>query len=166
MVQTSIGNTLAFGKPGEHGNGQPWFADAAIAGEAIPFGAPVVIDGTTMKVKALGNEATACDGILVSPNQHVRQVLPTDTASISCAADDTVCVAKKGSWFIEIKGLSTKPTIKKLVSGVKIATGVWTLTDTAADQYAIVLDYQIFEIPAASSSASATYNVGLLVRIK
>lgn len=160
MVQTSIGNTLAFGKPGEHGNSQPWVADPAIVKTAVNFGAPVIYD-TDGTVKPA--TAAVCDGIAVSPNQHVRQVLPTDTASIAANVGDTIGIAKTGSWFIEIKGLSASPTLVKGVSGVKVASGAWAVAGSGDTPYATILDFEIFE--KVDDEDTKTYDVGLLIRI-
>lgn len=100
-MQTTIGNELVFGVPGEHANGQPYRADAYIAATEVTFGnlAGISSDG---KVGAMGASYGTFLGLFVSPHEHVRMVLPSDSRSLSVPAGTTVAVAKRGAWYVKV----------------------------------------------------------------
>lgn len=99
-MQTSINKLMALGIPGEHANTQPYFADAYIAATDVTMGGAAGIkDG---KVGAMGTNFPTFYGIFVSPHEHVKMELPSDSMSLKVAKGATVAVAKKGSWFLAV----------------------------------------------------------------
>lgn len=115
-MQTAIYKDMAYGIPGTHGNGQPYFADAYIAGATVTMGGVAAIDANGNAVPYSVTNATPV-GIFVNPNEHVRMVLPSDEHTLQVAAGQTVAIAKKGSWYVAI------PTADKdnWVKGAKLA---------------------------------------------
>jgi hypothetical protein len=92
---------MAYGIPGTHGNGQPYFADPYIAGAAVTMGGVAAIDANGNAVPYSAT-ATTPVGIFVNPNEHVRMVLPSDSRTLEVAAGASVAVAKKGSWYVAV----------------------------------------------------------------
>lgn len=118
-MQKTINKDMAVGIPGTHGNGQPYFADAYIAGADVLMGGAAYID-TDGTAKNLASGKTGC-GIFVNPNEHIRMVLPSDTASLVVAKGATVAVAKKGSWYVALPDNATEAA--KWVKGATLAYG-------------------------------------------
>lgn len=100
-MQTTINKDMAYGIPGTHGNGQPYFADPYIAGAAVTMGGVAAIDANGNAVPYSATAATPV-GIFVNPNEHVRMVLPSDSRTLEVAAGASVAVAKKGSWYVAV----------------------------------------------------------------
>ena len=100
-MQTTINKDMAYGIPGTHGNGQPYFADPYIAGAAVTMGGVASIDANGNAVPYSAT-ATTPVGIFVNPNEHVRMVLPSDSRTLEVAAGASVAVAKKGSWYVAV----------------------------------------------------------------
>ena len=100
-MQTTINKDMAYGVPGTHGNGQPYFADPYIAGAAVTMGGVAALDANGNAVPYSAT-ATTPIGIFVNPNEHVRMVLPSDEHTLVGAAGSTVAVAKKGSWYVAV----------------------------------------------------------------
>lgn len=114
-MQTTINTNMAFGIPGTHGNGQPYFADPYIAGAEVTMGGVAAIDANGNAVPYSVTNSTPV-GIFVNPNEHVRMVLPSADRSLAVAAGSTVAIAKKGAWYVAV------PTADKAnwVKGAKI----------------------------------------------
>lgn len=115
-MQTTINKDMAYGIPGTHGNGQPYFADPYIAGAAVTMGGVAAIDANGNAVPYSAT-ATTPVGIFVNPNEHVRMVLPSDSRTLEVAAGASVAVAKKGSWYVAVPEADKA----KWVVGAKLA---------------------------------------------
>lgn len=100
-MQTTIYKDMAFGVPGTHGNGQPYFADPYIAGADVTMGGVAAINTDGMAVPYSATASTPV-GIFVNPNEHVKMVLPSSERSLVVKAGDTVAIAKKGSWYVAV----------------------------------------------------------------
>ena len=100
-MQTTIYKDMAFGVPGTHGNGQPYFADPYIAGADVTMGGVAAINTDGMAVPYSATASTPV-GIFVNPNEHVKMVLPSSDRSLVVKAGDTVAIAKKGSWYVAV----------------------------------------------------------------
>lgn len=158
-MQTKITMNLAFGKPGEHANTQPYRADAYAVASAVTLGTLAYTGTGGVGAYAGGTRATYL-GLFVSPNEHVNMALPSSTATLQVPAGTTVAVAKRGSWFVAIPkvatangtytytGSGTAPTITAInastfgsqaaINGVKgqyvftYVTNAWTLNGDSA----------------------------------
>ena len=115
-MQTTIYKDMAFGVPGTHGNGQPYFADPYIAGADVTMGGVAAINTDGMAVPYSATASTPV-GIFVNPNEHVRMVLPSSERSLVVKAGDTVAIAKKGSWYVAVPQADAANWVK----GAKIA---------------------------------------------
>ena len=115
-MQTTIYKDMAFGVPGTHGNGQPYFADPYIAGADVTMGGVAAIDAGGMAVPYSATASTAV-GIFVNPNEHVKMVLPSGERSLVVKAGDTVAIAKKGSWYVAVPTADAANWVK----GAKLA---------------------------------------------
>lgn len=115
-MQTTINKDMAYGIPGTHGNGQPYFADPYIAGAAVTMGGVAAVDANGNAVPYSAT-ATTPVGIFVNPNEHVRMVLPSDSRTLEVAAGASVAVAKKGSWYVAVPEADKA----KWVVGAKLA---------------------------------------------
>ena len=115
-MQTRIYKDMAYGIPGTHGNGQPYFADPYIAGLPVTMGGVAAIDANGNAVPYSVTNSTPV-GIFVNPNEHVRMVLPSDQRTLEVAAGDTVAIAKKGSWYVSIPEADASNWVK----GAKLA---------------------------------------------
>ena len=100
-MQTRINKDMAYGIPGTHGNGQPYFADPYIAGATVTMGGVAAIDANGNAVPYSVTNATPV-GIFVNPNEHVRMVLPSEERTLTVAAGSTVAIAKKGAWYVAV----------------------------------------------------------------
>lgn len=100
-MQTTINKDMAFGIPGTHGNGQPYFADPYIAGATVTMGGVAAVNANGDAVPYSATDSTPV-GIFVNPNEHVRMVLPSDSRTLEVAAGATVAIAKKGSWYVAV----------------------------------------------------------------
>jgi hypothetical protein len=80
-MQTTIYKDMAFGVPGTHGNGQPYFADPYIAGADVTMGGVAAINTDGMAVPYSATASTPV-GIFVNPNEHVKMVLPSSDRSL------------------------------------------------------------------------------------
>lgn len=100
-MQTRINKDMAYGIPGTHGNGQPYFADPYIAGATVTMGGVAALDANGNAVPYSVTNATPV-GIFVNPNEHVRMVLPSEERTLAVAAGATVAIAKKGAWYVAI----------------------------------------------------------------
>lgn len=100
-MQTTIYKDMAFGVPGTHGNGQPYFADPYIAGADVTMGGVAAINADGMAVPYSATASTPV-GIFVNPNEHVKMALPSSERSLVVKAGDTVAIAKKGSWYVAV----------------------------------------------------------------
>lgn len=115
-MQTTIYKDMAFGVPGTHGNGQPYFADPYIAGADVTMGGVAAINTDGMAVPYSATASTPV-GIFVNPNEHVKMVLPSSERSLVVKAGDTVAIAKKGSWYVAVP----EGDAAKWIKGAKIA---------------------------------------------
>lgn len=115
-MQTTIYKDMAFGVPGTHGNGQPYFADPYIAGADVTMGGVAAINTDGMAVPYSATASTPV-GIFVNPNEHVKMVLPSSDRSLVVKAGDTVAIAKKGSWYVAVPAGDATNWVK----GAKIA---------------------------------------------
>ena len=115
-MQTTIYKDMAFGVPGTHGNGQPYFADPYIAGADVTMGGVAAINTDGMAVPYSATASTPV-GIFVNPNEHVKMVLPSSERSLVVKAGDTVAIAKKGSWYVAVP----EGDAANWVKGAKIA---------------------------------------------
>ena len=115
-MQTTIYKDMAFGVPGTHGNGQPYFADPYIAGADVTMGGVAAINSDGMAVPYSATASTPV-GIFVNPNEHVKMVLPSSERSLVVKAGDTVAIAKKGSWYVAVP----EGDAANWVKGAKIA---------------------------------------------
>lgn len=153
-MQTTITMNLAFGKPGEHANTQPYRADSYAAASTVTFGQPAYTGTGGVGAYDASTRGTYL-GLFVSPNEHVNMALPSNVATLSVPAGTTVAVAKRGSWFVSIpkvatavaaydyKGASTSPTVNvttatfsTAVSGAK-GTYVFTATVSTGTTWAL-----------------------------
>ena len=100
-MQTRINKDMAYGIPGTHGNGQPYFADPYIAGATVTMGGVAALDANGNAVPYSVTNATPV-GIFVNPNEHIRMVLPSEERTLAVAAGSTVAIAKKGAWYVAI----------------------------------------------------------------
>lgn len=100
-MQTRINKDMAYGIPGTHGNGQPYFADPYIAGATVTMGGVAALDANGNAVPYSVTNSTPV-GIFVNPNEHVRMVLPSEERTLAVAAGSTVAIAKKGAWYVAI----------------------------------------------------------------
>ena len=116
-LQSIINKNMAFGVPGTHGNGQPYFADSYIAGAAVTIGKVAALDTNGNVIECTGSNPL---GLIVNPNEHVRMVLPTDEGSLQVAAGSSVAVAKGGSWYIDLPGDAY--TVSGAISGAATIT--------------------------------------------
>lgn len=167
MAQTSIKEKLAFGFPGEPGNGQPWVADAVIAAAEVTFGTAAgrKSDGT---VGPYGSTYSTYIGLFVGPHEHVRQVLPTDSRSIAVPAGETVAVACKGSWFINLPagaqtGATTDGTNITWTTNAKVgdkvyvtSAGAITFDSTSNTEIGEVLDIEVSDNAVGTISGAGT----------
>ena len=128
-MQTVISNELAFGVPGTHANGQPFYADSYVTptgdtDSAITFGTLVAL----VSGKIVPATGTAALGLAVAPNEHVRWVLPDGARSLVADKGSTIAVAKRGAWYVAV------PTADKAnwVAGAKlaIASGAFVVSGT------------------------------------
>jgi hypothetical protein len=115
-MQTTIYKDMAFGVPGTHGNGQPYFADPYIAGADVTMGGVAAINTDGMAVPYSATASTPV-GIFVNPNEHVKMVLPSSERSLVVKAGDTIAIAKKGSWYVAVP----EGDAANWVKGAKIA---------------------------------------------
>ena len=115
-MQTTIYKDMAFGVPGTHGNGQPYFADPYIAGADVTMGGVAAINSDGMAVPYSATASTPV-GIFVNPNEHVKMVLPSSERSLVVKTGDTVAIAKKGSWYVAVP----EGDAANWVKGAKIA---------------------------------------------
>jgi hypothetical protein len=115
-MQTTINKDMAYGVPGTHGNGQPYFADPYIAGADVTMGGVAAINTDGMAVPYSATASTPV-GIFVNPNEHVKMVLPSSERSLVVKAGDTVAIAKKGSWYVAVP----EGDAANWVKGAKIA---------------------------------------------
>ena len=115
-MQTTIYKDMAFGVPGTHGNGQPYFADPYIAGADVTMGGVAAINSDGMAVPYSATASTPV-GIFINPNEHVKMVLPSSERSLVVKAGDTVAIAKKGSWYVAVPTADAANWVK----GAKIA---------------------------------------------
>lgn len=122
-MQKTIKKDMAFGIPGTHGNGQPYFADPYIAGDKVTMGGVAALksDGTVVPYSAT---ATTAIGIFVNPNEHIKMELPSDTVSLDVAKGSNVAVAKKGAWFVPVPSDATENA--KWVVGAKLVYSATT----------------------------------------
>lgn len=150
-MQTKIEKFTAFGIPGTHGNTQPYYADPATASGSLKMGDPVeVTAGVAKKMTAVNKFA----GIAVDPHEHVLMTLPESTRTLVVRDGDTIAVAKKGSWYIEI------PEVSGVTVGAKVyatAAGAYTMT---AGSNALV-----GEVLATDGAASPDTKTVALVRL-
>lgn len=121
-MQTKITMNLAFGKPGEHANTQPYRADAYAVASAVTLGTLAYTGTGGVGAYDASTRGTYL-GLFVSPNEHVNMALPSNVATLQVPAGTTVAVAKRGSWFVAIpkvatasakygyEGASTAPTV-------------------------------------------------------
>lgn len=134
-MQTKINKKMAFGIPGTHGNGQPYYADPYVAGGTVTFGTLAGLDANGRAVAwTTGNVA----GLLVNPNEHVRMVLPSSERSLSVDQGTTVAIAKKGAWYVSVP-TADKANWKK---GAKLIADTTThaLNVSASGTYGEVLE--------------------------
>lgn len=115
-MQTRINKDMAYGIPGTHGNGQPYFADPYIAGATVTMGGVAAIDTNGNAVPYSVTNSTPV-GIFVNPNEHVRMVLPSEERTLDVAAGATVAIAKKGAWYVTVPMADATNWVK----GAKIA---------------------------------------------
>lgn len=126
-MQTTITMNLAFGKPGEHANTQPYRADSYAAASTVTFGQPAYTGTGGVGAYDASTRGTYL-GLFVSPNEHVNMALPSNVATLSVPAGTTVAVAKRGSWFVAIPSTETSSWIV----GAKIYAKAGSLTTTAS----------------------------------
>lgn len=125
-MQTNITMNLAFGKPGEHANTQPYRADSYAAASTVTFGQPAYTGTGGVGAYDASTRGTYL-GLFVSPNEHVNMALPSNVATLSVPAGTTVAVAKRGSWFVAIP--STE--VVSWVVGAKVYANAGALTTTS-----------------------------------
>lgn len=135
-MQTTINKDMAYGVPGTHGNGQPYFADPYIAGAAVTMGGVAALDANGNAVPYSATASTPI-GIFVNPNEHVRMVLPSDEHTLAVAAGSTVAVAKKGSWYVAVP----EGDAANWVKGAKLAydSSTYALKVSASNTVAEIL---------------------------
>lgn len=135
-MQTSINKLMALGVPGEHANTQPFYADSYVATTDVTMGGAAGIkDG---KVGALASGYTYI-GIFVSPHEHIKMELPTDTMSLTVAKGATVAVAKKGSWFLAVPDTETASWTANAKVYVT-AAGVFTSTASGNTEVGTIVE--------------------------
>lgn len=134
-MQTKINKKMAFGIPGTHGNGQPYYADPYVAGGTVTFGTLAGLDATGRAVAWTTGDVA---GLIVNPNEHVRMVLPSSERSLSVDQGATVAIAKKGAWFVAVP-TADKANWKK---GAKLIADTTThaLKVSASGTYGEVLE--------------------------
>lgn len=115
---------LAFGKPGEHANTQPYRADSYAAASTVTFGQPAYTGTGGVGAYDASTRGTYL-GLFVSPNEHVNMALPSNVATLSVPAGTTVAVAKRGSWFVSI------PNGSNWTVGAKVYANAGELTTTS-----------------------------------
>lgn len=179
-LQSTINKNMAFGIPGTHGNGQPYFADSYIAGAAVTMGKVAAIDTNGNVVECTGTNPV---GLIVNPNEHVRMVLPTDTASLQVAAGSSVAVAKGGVWYVDLPGdaysvsgaISGSATITTNIKKgakvyVKASDGSLTFTATSNTEFGTIVDFVATEPTVKKGTANwevdAPSEGTCLIRIK
>lgn len=123
-MQTTITMNLAFGKPGEHANTQPYRADSYAAASTVTFGQPAYTGTGGVGAYDASTRGTYL-GLFVSPNEHVNMALPSNVATLSVPAGTTVAVAKRGSWFVSI------PKNSNWTVGAKVYATAGALTTTS-----------------------------------
>lgn len=133
MMQTVIKKNMAVGIPGTHGNGQPYFADPYIVGAAdgVTMGGIAQLDDNGNAIVC--SDASKAVGIYVNPNEHVRMVLPTDTASLVVPQGATVAIAKKGSWYVAIPSADKANWKKGVKLNYSTSGFVYNASGTAAE---------------------------------
>lgn len=129
-MQTTITMNLAFGKPGEHANTQPYRADSYAAASTVTFGQPAYTGTGGVGAYDSSTRGTYL-GLFVSPNEHVNMALPSNVATLSVPAGTTVAVAKRGSWFVSIPKVSGANDSSWTV-GAKVYATAGVLTTTSA----------------------------------
>ena len=121
-MQKTIKKDMAFGIPGTHGNGQPYFADPYTAGDKVTMGGVAALkDGMAVPYS---ESATTAIGIFVNPNEHIKMELPSDSVSLDVAKGSNVAVAKKGAWFVPVPSDATENA--KWVVGAKLVYSTTT----------------------------------------
>ena len=121
-MQKTIKKDMAFGIPGTHGNGQPYFADPYTAGDKVTMGGVAALkDGMAVPYS---ESATTAIGIFVNPNEHIKMELPSDSVSLDVAKGSNVAVAKKGAWFVPVPSDATENA--KWVVGAKLVYSATT----------------------------------------
>ena len=121
-MQKTIKKDMAFGIPGTHGNGQPYFADPYTAGDKVTMGGVAALkDGMAVPYS---ESATTAIGIFVNPNEHIKMELPSDSVSLDVAKGSNVAVAKKGAWFVPVPSDATENA--KWVVGAKLVYSAMT----------------------------------------
>lgn len=164
-MQTKITMNLAFGKPGEHANTQPYRADAYAVASAVTLGT-LAYTGTGGVGTYAGGTRETYLGLFVSPNEHVNMALPSNVATLQVPAGTTVAVAKRGSWFVAIPkvatasgkytytGASTAPTITA-INASTFSTGV----SGAKGKYTFTYDTDHWEYDGSSVNIASTYGI-------
>lgn len=164
-MQTKITMNLAFGKPGEHANTQPYRADAYAVASAVTLGTLAYTGTGGVGTYAGGTRATYL-GLFVSPNEHVNMALPSNVATLQVPAGTTVAVAKRGSWFVAIPkvatasgkytytGSSTAPTITA-INASTFSTGV----SGVKGKYTFTYDTDHWEYDGSSVNIASTYGI-------
>lgn len=164
-MQNTITMNLAFGKPGEHANTQPYRADAYAVASAVTLGT-LAYTGTGGVGAYAGGSRETYLGLFVSPNEHVNMALPSSTATLQVPAGTTVAVAKRGSWFVAIPkvatevgtytytGSSTAPTITAIN-----ASTFGTAVSGAKGKYTFTYDTDHWEYDGSSVNIDTTYGV-------
>jgi hypothetical protein len=164
-MQTKITMNLAFGKPGEHANTQPYRADAYAVASAVTLGT-LAYTGTGGVGTYAGGTRETYLGLFVSPNEHVNMALPSNIATLQVPAGTTVAVAKRGSWFVAIPkiatasgtytytGASTAPTITAIN-----ASTFGTAVSGAKGKYTFTYDTDHWEYGGSSVNIASTYGI-------
>lgn len=166
-MQTKINAKMAFGIPGTHGNGQPYFADPYIADGTVVMGAAVKLndDGTVGKTSGVTGI-----GVAISPQEHVNMVLPSSTNTLKPAQGDTVAVLKKGTVYVAIPtstaNTSAGLAAKSWVKGAKLNYAAYDATScpaglayNASGTVAEILDVEDYEVTSTTVDATTTYSV-------
>lgn len=126
-MQTSINKLMALGIPGEHANTQPFYADSYIATTDVTMGGGALASGYTHI------------GIFVSPHEHIKMELPSDSLSLKVAKGATVAVAKKGSWFLAVPATETASWTANAKVYVT-ADGVFTATESGNTEVGTIIE--------------------------
>lgn len=167
-MQTTITMNLAFGKPGEHANTQPWRADAYAVASDVTLCTPAYTGTGGVGTYDGGTRANYI-GLFVSPNEHVNMALPSGTATLQVPAGTTVAVAKRGSWFVAIPkvatasgkytytGSSTAPAITAIN-----ASTFGTAVSGAKGEYTFTYDTDHWEYDGSSVNIETTYGVTVI----